>query len=456
MSGATVAKGSDPAVHNDKLTYRRGRDLEEWFVNRPSGLEHGYVVHKRPSNGLSFRLAVRGDLRASGSGDALQLTRNGVTTLTYSGLKVWDATGKPLPARMTGYGNEIELSVDDTQARYPVTVDPTVQQAYLKASNTGANDNFGYSVAISGDTVVVGAYAEASSTTGVNSTPNDSAANSGAAADLFRVDLCRPDCGNGNGCYGFTFRLPHSSRFLGRYAVQARVRDIELVGSPIGVFESVDLPYRLPPPDFRRWLAAQYLWGRGAEFGLLQPPLPVPPGAQVPYLPGVIHTNEGLKRRHGVNLATAFAPGSQDFVILNHTLHYAPDPVEELVSALVSTRIGGCVYVAVPQRDQTPSRRRPESHWEELVGRHVAGPEIGVSDRISEWVRLAEAVPEWDHERRVSEILADPALLIEHSCWSALGFFEFVARVRNLTTLRFELRAAHTMPGEAVVVLERN
>ena len=32
------------------------------------------------------------------------------------------------------------------------------QQAYLKASNTGAGDYFGYSVAISGDTVVVGAY----------------------------------------------------------------------------------------------------------------------------------------------------------------------------------------------------------------------------------------------------------------------------------------------------------
>jgi hypothetical protein len=180
LSGVAVAKGTDPSVHKDKLTYRRGRDLEEWFVNGPSGLEHGYIVHKRPSNGLSFRLAVRGDLRASGSGDALQLTRNGVTTLTYSGLKVWDATGKPLPARMAGYGNEIELSVDDTQARYPVTVDPTVQQAYLKASNTGSGHAFGYSVAISGDTVVVGANFEYSSTTGVNSTPNDLAPASGA------------------------------------------------------------------------------------------------------------------------------------------------------------------------------------------------------------------------------------------------------------------------------------
>jgi len=60
------------------------------------------------------------------------------------------------------------------------------QQAYLKASNTGAGDEFGYSVAVSGDTVVVGANWEDSSTTGVNSTPDDGASDSGAAYVFFR------------------------------------------------------------------------------------------------------------------------------------------------------------------------------------------------------------------------------------------------------------------------------
>jgi hypothetical protein len=56
------------------------------------------------------------------------------------------------------------------------------QQAYLKASNTGLNDLFGLSVAISGNTAVVGAYQEDSSATGVNGNQNDNfAVNSGAA-----------------------------------------------------------------------------------------------------------------------------------------------------------------------------------------------------------------------------------------------------------------------------------
>jgi choline dehydrogenase-like flavoprotein len=55
------------------------------------------------------------------------------------------------------------------------------QQAYLKASNSGADDRFGIAVEVSGDTVVVGAYLEDSSTTGINSTPNDADSSSGAA-----------------------------------------------------------------------------------------------------------------------------------------------------------------------------------------------------------------------------------------------------------------------------------
>jgi len=55
------------------------------------------------------------------------------------------------------------------------------QQAYVKASNTGAGDAFGVSVALSGDgnTLAVGAINEDSSTTGIGGTPNDLAANAG-------------------------------------------------------------------------------------------------------------------------------------------------------------------------------------------------------------------------------------------------------------------------------------
>lgn len=59
------------------------------------------------------------------------------------------------------------------------------QQAYLKASNTEAGDLFGYSVAVSGDTVVVGAYRESSNATGVNGDQTDNSSPAAGAAYVF-------------------------------------------------------------------------------------------------------------------------------------------------------------------------------------------------------------------------------------------------------------------------------
>ena len=56
------------------------------------------------------------------------------------------------------------------------------QQAYLKASNAEANDNFGKSVAISGDTIVVSAQSEDSNQTTITNGPTASADNSAESA----------------------------------------------------------------------------------------------------------------------------------------------------------------------------------------------------------------------------------------------------------------------------------
>ena len=63
------------------------------------------------------------------------------------------------------------------------------QQAYLKASNTDAGDEFGVSVAVSGDMVVVGAALEASSAGGVNVAGDDDSAPWAGAAYVFTRQL---------------------------------------------------------------------------------------------------------------------------------------------------------------------------------------------------------------------------------------------------------------------------
>ena len=180
-------------VEGQRVAYDWGPTLREWYVNDARGLEHGYTVSRRPPRGdeevpLTFTLAVRGELTTEVGDDGRSVSFRiamGGCVLTYSGLTVFDATGRILPAGYDRFGERLLLAVDERGARYPLTIDPVVQQASLKASNTDAGARFGWSVAMSRDTVVVGADREASSATGVNGDQNDNSANRAGAAYVF-------------------------------------------------------------------------------------------------------------------------------------------------------------------------------------------------------------------------------------------------------------------------------
>jgi trimeric autotransporter adhesin len=60
------------------------------------------------------------------------------------------------------------------------------QAAYVKASNAGADDRFGYSVSLVGDRMAVGAFGEASAAKGVNGDQSDDAAYGSGAVYVFR------------------------------------------------------------------------------------------------------------------------------------------------------------------------------------------------------------------------------------------------------------------------------
>ena len=81
-------------------------------------------------------------------------------------------------------GNQASNSASGSGAVYVFTRIGSVwsQEAYVKASNTGSNDQLGYAVALSsdGNTLVVGARAEASSAIGVNGDQSDGASGAGA------------------------------------------------------------------------------------------------------------------------------------------------------------------------------------------------------------------------------------------------------------------------------------
>jgi hypothetical protein len=139
----------------------------EWYHNTAAGLEQGFTIESAPGERrdgerLRVALALEGELRAEvvEGGQALEFRDDaGRQALRYDHLVVRDGAGRELEARMVASQKEgnVWLEVDDRQAVWPVTIDPTfTNQQKLEASDATIGDFFGWSVAISGDTIVVG------------------------------------------------------------------------------------------------------------------------------------------------------------------------------------------------------------------------------------------------------------------------------------------------------------
>jgi hypothetical protein len=165
---------ADVKARDDRIEYERrasdGGAISEWYVNRASGLEQGFTIPQAPGKRragekLNLWLKLSGDLKArlEESGQAILLNGRGTGAgLRYDKLHAFDTTGRELEAKMKLTGDQVRIEVSDEGAIYPVTIDPTLtQQQELEASDAGAFDLFGSSVAISGETVVVGAIGDA-------------------------------------------------------------------------------------------------------------------------------------------------------------------------------------------------------------------------------------------------------------------------------------------------------
>jgi hypothetical protein len=169
---AAIAEGG-LVGSRERVEYHWSRDVVEWYTNSADGVEHGLMLDAPPAGAdgstVELTFALRGSLtpELDGSGQALRLKdASGQTALLYDQLAVYDATGRSLPAHMRLTGGQpcasLQLVIDAAGAVYPLTVDPILHSEVKKltASDTADEDRFGYSVAVSGDTVIVGAYVE--------------------------------------------------------------------------------------------------------------------------------------------------------------------------------------------------------------------------------------------------------------------------------------------------------
>ncbi len=139
-----------------------------------------YVFTRNAAGSWNQQAYIKASNAGAGDefGNALSLAANGATLAVGAHLEDSNAAGVP--------GDN---SAADSGAVYVFGRSSGVwsQRAYLKASNAGSGDEFGYSVALAddGNTLAVGASREDSNATGVNGDQNNNSSSDSGAAYIF-------------------------------------------------------------------------------------------------------------------------------------------------------------------------------------------------------------------------------------------------------------------------------
>jgi hypothetical protein len=153
-----------PRTRANRVTYAHA-GLSEWYVTGPIGLEQGFVASRSPagpaSGPLTVSIGLSGNAYASvdRGGRSLSLSHAGRVSLRYTGLLATDARGRLLRSWLELRPGGLLVRVDTRGARFPVHIDPFVQQGEkLTGSGEVGIAAFGFSVAVSsgGDTALIG------------------------------------------------------------------------------------------------------------------------------------------------------------------------------------------------------------------------------------------------------------------------------------------------------------
>jgi uncharacterized protein YciU (UPF0263 family) len=139
--------------------------LVEWYVNGTRGVEQGFTIVAPPAAGTRDDDRFTQDLlciegRVSGAANVLLAAdgqsasffdSDGAHLLRYDHLEVYDAHGRRLPAHLERAASGISILVDDTDAIYPIVVDPLLSNPSWAYQSNQSDAELGHSVATAGD-----------------------------------------------------------------------------------------------------------------------------------------------------------------------------------------------------------------------------------------------------------------------------------------------------------------
>ncbi len=161
---ALAASASTPAIADARGAHFDHAGYTEWWRPEGNALEQGITVTTAPvgEGPIVAELSVGGGLVAKlERGDVFLRDRNDVARVAIGKLLAVDANGRRLPSHFEVSDGRFAMVVDDAGAQYPVTIDPIVgTENELLPADLADGSAFGASVAFGTKRLVVGATGE--------------------------------------------------------------------------------------------------------------------------------------------------------------------------------------------------------------------------------------------------------------------------------------------------------
>ena len=221
----TSDQTNNAASNADDVEYNFGNAYSIQYHNDAKGVRQNFLIKEKPAPNVR---EIKVSLKAEGSWVvnkvhdkelhfAKQNSKGELESkIVYNDLKVWDATGKPLPAKMeVKADNNFEIHANVENAVYPVTIDPLSSTPSSTLAGTAVGSFFAGSIASAGDVngdgysdVIVGsvgvsgntgaAYIFLGSASGLSASPATTL-NGIAALDSFGISVSSAGDINGDG-----------------------------------------------------------------------------------------------------------------------------------------------------------------------------------------------------------------------------------------------------------------
>jgi SAM-dependent methyltransferase len=222
-----------------------------------------------------------------------------------------------------------------------------------------------------------------------------------------------------------------------------------------------------PNRKIREYVAQLYLQGEGIEIGALHAPLTLPKGATALYVDRM--PLDELRRQYPeVDIGAVTAPDivtdgerlsnlandSQDFVVANHFVEHCEDPIAAIQNMLRVVRIGGIVFLSIPDKRFTFDAKRPETELQHLLDDHALGPARSRDAHFAEWSEYVERAGTGEVDRVANE-LKERNYSIHYHVWTQTELLELLVALQRDFSLPFDVELFAANDIECVVVLRK-